>query len=82
MSYVRTPEHRRLQSEAIQRWKPWEASTGPKTPEGKRRSAMRGYKGGIRPMLRDLAAAMREQEEALEAFGLSEGLLDRHALGL
>lgn len=26
---------------------------------------MRGYKGGIRPMLRELAAALREQEQAL-----------------
>ena len=45
---------------------PGEHSTGPKTPEGKRRSAMRGYKGAVRPGLRALARALREQEQALE----------------
>ena len=66
MSYVRTPEHRRRQSEAIHRWKPWQSSTGPKTPEGKRRSSMRGYKGGQRQILRALVGALREQERALQ----------------
>jgi hypothetical protein len=28
---------------------------------------MRGYKGGIRPMLRDLSAALREQEQFIDA---------------
>ena len=45
MSYVRTPEHRRPQSEAIHRWRPWEQSTGPRSPEGKRRSSQNAYKG-------------------------------------
>ena len=44
-------------------WKPWERSTGPKSPEGKRRSAMRAAKTGehsaeIRE-LRKLMAAHR-----------------------
>ena len=65
MSYFRTPEHRRRQSEAIQRWKPWERSTGPRTPEGKARSAMRGYKGGLRPAMRELSAALCEQARGL-----------------
>ncbi len=30
-----TPERRARQAEAIRRWKPWEKSTGPRTPEGK-----------------------------------------------
>lgn len=30
-----TDERRAKQCEAIQRWKPWEKSTGPKTPQGK-----------------------------------------------
>ena len=59
MSYLRTPEHRARQSEAIRRWKPWERSTGPKTGAGKRRAAMRGYKGGVRPKLREIAKALR-----------------------
>ena len=61
MSYIRTPEHRAARSQMIRRWKPWERSTGPKTPEGKRRSAMRGYKGAVRPSLRILAKALRCQ---------------------
>jgi len=59
MSYLRTPEHRARQSETIRRWRPWEQSTGPKTEAGKRRSAMRAYKGGIRPKLREIAKALR-----------------------
>jgi hypothetical protein len=58
MSYLRTPARRARQSEAIRRWKPWERSTGPKTEVGKRRSAMRGYKGGVRPKLREIAKAL------------------------
>ena len=66
MSYYRTPEHRALRAQLIQRWKPWERSTGPKTPEGKAKSAMRGYKGGLRPAMRELAAALRQQAQMLE----------------
>ena len=62
MSYLRTPEHRARQSEAIRRWRPWEHSTGPKAEAGKRRSAMRGYKGAIRPKLREIAGALRRVE--------------------
>ena len=65
MSYYRTPEHRAMRAELIRRWKPWEKSTGPKSPEGKAQSAMRGYKGGARELLRDLAQGLREQADAL-----------------
>ncbi len=65
MSYTRTPEHRALRAKLIQLWKPWEKSTGPKTPEGKDRSAKRGYKGGTRALLRALARVLREDAEAL-----------------
>jgi hypothetical protein len=67
MSYLRTPEHRAMQSEAIRRWKPWEHSTGPKTEIGKRKSAMRGYKGGVRPKLREIGRALRERPEAVDS---------------
>ena len=30
-----TPERRARQAELIRAWKPWEQSTGPKSPEGK-----------------------------------------------
>jgi hypothetical protein len=46
----------------IQRWKPWERSTGPKTPEGKARVSRNAYKGGTRPLLRELARLLREQK--------------------
>ena len=47
----------------------WEKSTGPKSEEGKTRSAMRGFKGGTREMLRELARMLREQTEALKRIG-------------
>ena len=58
-----TPERRKLQRQAIQRWRPWEQSSGPKTPEGKARSSRNRWRGGKRPMLRALAKALREQRE-------------------
>lgn len=61
MSYVRTPEHRALRAELIRRWKPWEQSTGPKSPEGKKRASMRGFKGATRPLVRELALALNQQ---------------------
>ena len=69
MSYVRTPEHRALRAALIRRWKPWEKSTGPRSAEGKARSAMRGYKGGQRHQLRALAQFLRELGRALDWFG-------------
>ena len=38
-----TYERRAKQHEAIQRWKPWEKSTGPKTPRGKAQAALNAY---------------------------------------
>jgi hypothetical protein len=69
MSYYRTPEHRAIRAELIRHWKPWEKSTGPKTEQGKAQSAMRGYKGGTREMLRELARILREQAETLRRIG-------------
>ena len=60
-----TPERRARQAEAIRRWKPWERSTGPKTEEGKARSAMRGDKGGNHPLLRELGRILRLQAKEL-----------------
>lgn len=66
MTYERTPEHRAKRAEMIKRWKPWEKSTGPRTIEGKRSSAMRGYKGGQRDELRALAKELREIQRILD----------------
>ena len=63
MSYYRTPEHRKLRAELIRRWKPWEKSTGPKSPEGKAKVARNGYKGGTRTVLRGLARMLKEMRE-------------------
>ncbi|KAF1713883.1 hypothetical protein CSC71_05765 [Pseudoxanthomonas sangjuensis] len=57
-----TPERRARQSEAIKRWKPWEKTRGPVTEEGKRRSSRNAWKGGERPILREWAQMLREQE--------------------
>ena len=60
-----TPERRKRQSEAIRQWKPWQQSTGPKSPEG--RAAVRGnaWRGGhglmLRQAVKELNEAMREQ---------------------
>lgn len=62
MSYVRTPEHRALRAELIQHWRPWEQSTGPKTPGGKEKAAKRGFKGSTRPLMRELGRALRQQK--------------------
>lgn len=52
--------------EAIQRWKPWKRSTGPKSPEGKARVSRNGWKGGTRELLREVARVLREQRETVE----------------
>lgn len=48
MSYYRTPEHRKLRSELIRKWKPWEQSTGQRSDEGKAASAANSIKHGLR----------------------------------
>lgn len=60
MSYYRTAKHRALRAELIHRWKPWTQLTGLKTDEGKARSAMRGYKGEERLVLRQLRQVMSD----------------------
>ena len=63
ISYYRTLEHRRLRAALIRRWRPWERSTGPRTPEGKARASRNAYKGGARGMLRELRRILRHQDE-------------------
>ncbi len=63
-----TPEQKARQSELIRSWRPWETTQGPVTPEGKKRSAMRGFKGAPRATLaeaRRLARVIANDEKAL-----------------
>jgi hypothetical protein len=64
-----TPEQRQRQRELIQRWKPWEKSTGAKTPEGKKRSARNSYKTGksleVRELIKAVNKVLKEQRDLL-----------------
>lgn len=50
-----TPERRAAQAERIRQTKPWAASTGPRTAEGKASSSRNAYKGATRPRMRAAA---------------------------
>jgi hypothetical protein len=60
-----TPARRARQAEAIRRWQPWTRATGPRTAAGKDRTKLNAYQGGARPMLRELARALRDQRREL-----------------
>ena len=61
-----TPSRRARQAALIRRWRPWEKATGPKSPEGKARCSNNAWKGGNRPILRELARTLRFQRERLD----------------
>ena len=56
-----TLERRQRQAEQIRRWKPWEQSTGPRTPEGKAMVSRNAWQGGHRAQLRELTKMVNEQ---------------------
>jgi hypothetical protein len=64
-----TPEQRQRQRELIQRWKPWEKSTGAKTPKGKKRSSQNSLKTGksleIRELFKILNRLLRKQKDLI-----------------
>ncbi len=64
-----TEERKRRQRELIQRWRPWEQSTGPKTPEGKARASHNSTKTGgskqLREMIKELNKVLRKQRELI-----------------
>ena len=65
-----TPERRARQAEAIRKWRPWERSTGPRSPNGKAQSALNANQGGVwrdlRQAIKDLNEALREQRKTLK----------------
>ena len=56
-----TPERRARQAELIARWKPWEQSTGPRTPDGKAAASRNAYKGGHWLMLQELSRMVNDE---------------------
>lgn len=68
-----TPERRARQAELIRQWQPWKNSTGPTSEEGKAVASRNAWKGGVRPQLRELSNALREQEQLLSDFALKVG---------
>ena len=65
-----TPERRVRQAEGIRRWRPGERSTGPRSTNGKARSARNAYRGGYRQTWREvvrlLNAELRADRESLK----------------
>ena len=61
-----TSIQRAKQSQLIQNWKPWNNTSGARTPEGKAIVARNAFKGGVRPMLREISALLREQQQYLK----------------
>lgn len=71
-----TIERRKRQSELIYQWRPWEKSTGPKSSEGKRRSAMRAMNTG------EYSAETRELRAIIAAQGrLLRDVKNRASIG-
>lgn len=63
-----TPEERRKQSEAVQNWKPWKQSTGPKTESGKLAVCKNSYTHGFRSAdMQELRRVLRLQRDYVRA---------------
>lgn len=65
-----TPERRQAQRDRINATRPWEHSTGPRTPEGKAICSQNAAKPfsiakRLKALQADMKAALREQREAL-----------------
>lgn len=60
-----TPEERLKQSKAIRSWRPWERSTGAKSPTGKAISSKNATKSGdsiyVRELIKRMNQILREQ---------------------
>ena len=59
-----TPERKARQAALIGTWRPWERSTGPRTPDGKAKASRNAYKGGDWLMLRELSRMVNAEVKA------------------
>jgi hypothetical protein len=50
----------------IRTWKPWERSTGPRTPDGKAKASRNAYKGGHWLALRELSRLVNAEVKAAQ----------------
>jgi hypothetical protein len=69
-----TPERRARQRELIRTWRPWDKSTGPRTPAGKEASA-RNRAASLARAEAELAAA-QEKVRRLRGAGGASALVD------
>ncbi len=73
MGHGWAPQRRARQASLSHTWKPWERSTGPRTDEGKARTARNAFKGGQWLVIRELTKGMndllREQHAECEQVG-------------
>jgi hypothetical protein len=68
-----TPQRRQAMSEWMYKHRPWDRATGPKTPEGKRASAMRWAKSGTRSAAVKQAASVKAALSRIEKELLADG---------
>ena len=64
-----TGERKQKQRELIQNWKPWEKSTGARTPKGKARSSRNAYKTGVseaKELIRQLNQLLKEEKRLID----------------
>lgn len=55
-----TGEQRRAMADNVRLWKPWQASTGPRTDSGKLRTSRNAFKGDLRGELRAISKAISD----------------------
>lgn len=64
-----TEAQKARQRELIQTWKPWAASTGPKTAEGKKVSSKNAVTYSLRELLREMTRTNRELAIYIKGMG-------------
>lgn len=72
-----TEERKQRQRERIQTWRPWEKSTGPRSPEGKRAVGQNAFKGGLWLKLRRLNVTTSQLIKQMKAAGMWPPTVER-----